>query len=81
MDRAANVVESEVPGAGTGVTAFTPAVVAGATADMVGDPAIGERAGAAPVSVLNPQLLTEGADTWQAAGRAIALVTLRTTPN
>lgn len=44
MDRAANVVESEVPGAGTGVTAFTPAVVAGATADMVGDPAIGERA-------------------------------------
>lgn len=29
----------------------------------------------------HPQLLTEGAETWQAAGRAIALVTLRTTPN
>nr|GMD11239.1 hypothetical protein BHM03_00030143 [Ipomoea batatas] len=28
-----------------------------------------------------PQLLTEGAETWQAAGRDKALVTLRTTPN
>ena len=47
--------------------------------DTAGD--CGESPGAAAGVSDNPQLEAEGAETLHAAGRARALVTLRTTPN
>lgn len=80
----ARPVESEaVPGAGAGASSFAPTTeVVGGLAIELGETApIGAIAGAAPGTRLNPQLLTEGAETWQAEGRSKALVTFNVTPN
>lgn len=65
--------ESEVPGDGAGEISFAPAT-------EVGVPT-GETTGSTPAPILNPQLLTGGAETRQAEGRSKALVMFNVTPN
>lgn len=73
--------EPELPGAGAGATSLDPEPAEGAAAAAPGDiAAAGESAGAPPAA-FKAHLLTEGAETRQAAGRAKALVTLRVTPS
>ena len=70
-------------GAGAGDISFTGPLVEASAACWGDGEACGERppAGAAAGVSDNPQLVAEGAETLQAAGRVVALVTFKTTPN
>jgi len=69
-------------GAGAGDFSLSTAVAGGAATDVVEGLGVRSETGpGAPAGVKdNPQLEAEGAETLQAAGRAVALVTFKTTP-
>lgn len=71
--------EAFFPGVGDGETSLAPLLAGAFALNDSGAPA-GDATGAPAGESVTPQFFAEGAETWQAVGRASALVKLSATP-